>query len=140
MTSKPPTVPGVPVGTLVRYWPGARNGPGRVSHTRTPAWLIGGTPCVSVDGYAGAIALNHVEIFPPNERRDALARAIFVADNAAAKDPEQEWDDAPADAREYAYIIALALLPTIAAAWEDGMDSGFNHTVNAAGMKRNPWK
>ena len=51
-----------PVGTPVRYWPGFREGEGRESVTRTPAWLVGGhTPCVSVEGYPGGIALTHIE-------------------------------------------------------------------------------
>lgn len=52
-----------PVGTPVRYWPGARLGEGRESKTRTPAWLVGGhTACVSVEGYPGGIALTHVDV------------------------------------------------------------------------------
>jgi len=52
-----------PVGTPVRYWPGVRSGEGRESVTRTPAWVVGGhTPCVSVEGYAGGIALTHIEV------------------------------------------------------------------------------
>ena len=51
-----------PVGTQVRYWPAMRSGEGRWSVTRTPAWLVGGhTPCVSVEGYPGGIALTHIE-------------------------------------------------------------------------------
>ena len=54
-----------PVSTPVRYWPGIREGEGRVSVTRTPAWLVGGhTPCVSVEGYPGGIALTHIEARP----------------------------------------------------------------------------
>lgn len=50
-----------PVGSPVRYWPGARVGDGRPSKTRTPAWVMGGhTAVVSVEGYAGGIALSHV--------------------------------------------------------------------------------
>jgi hypothetical protein len=31
--------------------------------TRTPAWTLGhGTPVVSVDGYAGGIALDHIDV------------------------------------------------------------------------------
>lgn len=63
-----------PVGTPVTYWPGARRItpwrpdarsreiPGRESRTRTPAWLVCGKPCVSVEGYPGGIALTHVEV------------------------------------------------------------------------------
>ena len=51
-----------PVGTPVRYWPGIRHGDGRESVTRTPAWLVCGKPCVSVEGYPGGIALTHLEV------------------------------------------------------------------------------
>ena len=51
-----------PVGTPVTYWPGAREGEGTRSVTRTPAWLVSGHPCVSVDGYPGGIALTHIEV------------------------------------------------------------------------------
>lgn len=52
-----------PVGTPVRYWPGLRRGDGIESVTRTPAWCMGGhTPVVTVEGYAGGIALTHVEV------------------------------------------------------------------------------
>jgi len=54
-----------PVGTVVRYWPGIKyGGSGAVARTRTPAWLVGATPCVSVEGYPGGIALTHVDIEP----------------------------------------------------------------------------
>jgi hypothetical protein len=54
-----------PVGTPVRYWPAFRQGAGRESVTRTLAWLVGGhTPCVSVEGYPGGIALTHVQVTP----------------------------------------------------------------------------
>lgn len=51
-----------PVGTKVYYRPGFDTDPARPSWTRTPAWNIGGTPCVSVEGYPGGIALTHVEV------------------------------------------------------------------------------
>lgn len=51
-----------PVGTKVRYWPAARIGDGRPSVTRTPAWMIGEHAVVSVEGYAGGIALTHIEV------------------------------------------------------------------------------
>lgn len=56
-----------PVGTPVWFWPGGRQGPGRESVTRSGAWNLGtptGTPVVMVDGYAGGIALSHVEPRP----------------------------------------------------------------------------
>jgi hypothetical protein len=53
----------VDVGTPVRYWPGAREGAGERSRTRSVAWELGdGTPVVKVEGYAGGIALTHVEV------------------------------------------------------------------------------
>ena len=52
-----------PVGTAVRYWPWVRDGAGRESATRTPAWELGsGQAVVSVDGYSGGIHLAHVEV------------------------------------------------------------------------------
>lgn len=56
-----------PVGTPVLYWPGVREGKGRESVTRSPAWLMGGhSPVVMVDGYPGGIALAHVEPYTPD--------------------------------------------------------------------------
>ena len=54
-----------PVGTPVLFWPMGRNEDGRVSHTRSTAWVLGGhTPVVMCDGKAGGIALTHVEPRP----------------------------------------------------------------------------
>ena len=51
-----------PPGTLVRYWPGIReDGPGTLSLTRSAAWLVGKRTVVAVEGYAGGIALSHVD-------------------------------------------------------------------------------
>ena len=51
------------VGTPVRYWPVFRTGEGHRSVTRSEAWLLGGhSPVVMVDGYAGGIALTHVDV------------------------------------------------------------------------------
>ena len=58
------------VGTPVRYWTGAREGTGVLSHTRTPADVLGGhTPMVWVDGHAACIALTHVECVTQARRR-----------------------------------------------------------------------
>ncbi len=52
-----------PVGTPVLFWPGVRKGEGRESKTRTEAQVLSGhTPVVWVEGYAGCIALTHVEV------------------------------------------------------------------------------
>jgi hypothetical protein len=56
-----------PIGTPVAFWPGFKDGEGRASVTRTPAWVICDTPVVSVDGYPGGIALTHVT--PAEEAR-----------------------------------------------------------------------
>lgn len=64
-----------PVGTPVRYWPAAREGAGRESITRTPAWTLGsGHAVVSVEGHAGGIALTHVDPDPDN--RDPAAETL----------------------------------------------------------------
>lgn len=55
-------------GTPVTYWPATRDGNGRPGITSTPAFLVSGKPCVSVEGYPGGIALTHVEV---REQADA---------------------------------------------------------------------
>jgi len=55
-----------PIGTPVLFWPWTKSGPGRESETRTPAWVMGGhSAMVSVEDYAGGIALTHVEAREP---------------------------------------------------------------------------
>lgn len=57
-----------PVGTPVKYWPSLRRGEGHTSRTTTPAWELGsGTAVVSVEGYAGGIALTHIVVLPPEQ-------------------------------------------------------------------------
>lgn len=52
-----------PVGTPVDFWPGFREGPGRRTVTRSVAWVMpSGSAVVMVEGYAGAIALTHVDV------------------------------------------------------------------------------
>jgi hypothetical protein len=55
-----------PVGTPVVAFPcmrGCPDHPGLVTVTRTPAWTLGDhTPVVTVEGYAGGIALTHVDV------------------------------------------------------------------------------
>lgn len=48
-------------GVQVMFWPGLREGEGRLSTTSGKAWILGGTPVVSVGDYGG-IALTHVEV------------------------------------------------------------------------------
>lgn len=60
-----------PIGTPVLAWPGVRDDEPLTTRTRTPAWTLGhGAPVVSVEGYAGGIALTHVEPVP------GLCRAV----------------------------------------------------------------
>lgn len=68
-----------PIGTPVTAYPGIRpeyaaelaaqwgrtpsDVPTLHTHTRTPAWELGhGEPVVSVDGYAGGISLEHIDV------------------------------------------------------------------------------
>lgn len=52
-----------PIGTRVRYWKGIRSGdPDGESVTRSSAGVVGGSPCVLIEGVRGAIALTHVEV------------------------------------------------------------------------------
>lgn len=50
-----------PIGTVVRYWPGVREGAGSIGPTRTKAWEICGHAGVSVEGHPSWIALTHIE-------------------------------------------------------------------------------
>lgn len=52
-------------GTPVLAWPMTRNGSPLVTRTRGEVWSLGdGTRVVSVKGYAGGIALTHVDVLP----------------------------------------------------------------------------
>lgn len=51
-----------PVGTPVAAFPITREEPPLLTTTRTPAWTLGhGAAVVSVVGYAGGIALTHID-------------------------------------------------------------------------------
>ena len=53
------------VGQAVRYWPGAMEGDGLLSKTRTLAQLLGEhTGVVWVEGRGDCIALSHVRVVP----------------------------------------------------------------------------
>ena len=60
-----------PIGTPVWFWPMERRGEGRLSRTRSAAWMIGqsreheGHASVLVEDYSGGIALTHVEPTAP---------------------------------------------------------------------------
>ena len=52
-----------PIGTMVHYWPGVREGEGQTGTTTHPALLLGGvTPVVWIEGALGCIALTHVKV------------------------------------------------------------------------------
>ena len=91
-----------PMGTPVRFWPGARVGDGRPSRTRSRAWVMpSGHAVVLVEGYAGGIALTHVDPTPTDPelgaaavsapktpaRPTVYARDLHLAENLS---PEQE--------------------------------------------------
>jgi hypothetical protein len=51
-----------PIGTPVHAYPASRTDAPLKTTTRTPAWTLGhGAAVVSVDGYAGGIALTHID-------------------------------------------------------------------------------
>ncbi len=57
-----------PVGTPVRYWPGAKEGPGVLSKTRSEAWATDfSVPVVLVEGRTDYVALTHVEAVDEGE-------------------------------------------------------------------------
>lgn len=69
-----------PVGTEVLFWPGVREGPGRLSVTNGEAWIMGGhSPVVGVVGHTGGIALSHIEAKPnPEARAAALSKVVHL--------------------------------------------------------------
>lgn len=70
-----------PVGTRVAAFPITRDEEPLITRTRTAAWEVGhGAAVVSVEGYAGGIALNHVDVI--EQGRDTAAR-----ESAAVPDP-----------------------------------------------------
>ena len=54
----------LPIGTPVRAWPGVLGQePVLLTRTRNKPWALGsGDMVVSVEGYAGGIALTHIEV------------------------------------------------------------------------------
>lgn len=65
--SPTPTLEELAIGTPVKFWTGARWAEPQIGKIRTPVWLLGGTPVVSVSGYAGGIALTHIEVIKEEE-------------------------------------------------------------------------
>jgi len=55
-----------PPGTLVRFWTGFREGPGKEGHIYHVATLLGGhTPVAWIAGAGSCVALTHVERVEP---------------------------------------------------------------------------
>lgn len=53
----------IPVGRRVRFYPVAGEERFEDTKTRTPAWELGnGQPVVSVEGRAGGVAIDHIEL------------------------------------------------------------------------------
>jgi hypothetical protein len=51
-----------PIGTAVRFWPGVKEGDGRLGATRSEAYVdSAGQAVVFITDYAGYVALSHVE-------------------------------------------------------------------------------
>jgi hypothetical protein len=75
----------VPVGTLVQYGTGSRNGQGAMGVTTTDARLLGSTPIVFVEGARGCIALTHIDPVEARLRdlQKRLRAARFLRDLAA---------------------------------------------------------
>lgn len=77
------------IGQRVRYWPGAREGDGIVSNTRTEAQVLSGhTAVVWVDGASGCISLSHVKPLPPRTVALPKPAARFVARSPTWPVPE----------------------------------------------------
>jgi hypothetical protein len=56
---------GNPIGTVCRYWTGAREGKGEIAATCTEARIFGGrVAIVWLEGVHGCVALSHVAIAP----------------------------------------------------------------------------
>jgi len=75
-----------PVGTVVRYWCGVREGaPSGVGPTRSLAYVLSGhTAVVFIEGTSGCIALSHVEPVTPLRDLIRAARAAGWDHSTAA--------------------------------------------------------
>lgn len=63
-----------PVGTPVTAYPGVRGENALTTRTLSTAWLLGDhTPVVLVEGYAGGIALDHIDVAAHAEQDQAAA-------------------------------------------------------------------
>ena len=63
-----PKYEALPPGTAVLAFPGSREGRAILTTTRSEPWTLpSGERVVLVDGYAGGIALSHIEVIPAAE-------------------------------------------------------------------------
>lgn len=68
-----------PIGTLVRYWKGVREGEGKESTTRSAAQLLEGhTAVVWLDGVSGCIALTHIQPVSKQFRRAPFSSVVGI--------------------------------------------------------------
>ncbi|MFI8191445.1 hypothetical protein ACIF8T_21920 [Streptomyces sp. NPDC085946] len=85
-----------------------------VTRTRTPAWPLGhGEPVVSVDGYAGGIVLEHIDVISEGEFAKARAQktAAAVAAHRALSWEERTARLADLRAREAARKVVVRGVP-----------------------------
>ena len=55
----------LPIGAAVLAFPGSRGGRAIITATRSEPWTLpSGERVVMVEGYAGGIALSHIEVIP----------------------------------------------------------------------------
>lgn len=77
-----------PVGSPVRYWPGALEGDGKWGRTRSEAWnLPNGAAVVLVTGQTGGIALTHVFDHPGFADQAAVDDFLAAAESAGEDPP-----------------------------------------------------
>lgn len=55
------------IGTRVRYWPGMREGEGRIGTTKTEASILGGHTAGVYLSARGFVALSHVKVLAERE-------------------------------------------------------------------------
>ena len=107
-----------PVGTAVLAFPGSREGRALMTRTRSTAWLVGSEPVVMVEGYAGGIALTHIEVIP----------ATPDADDASEREPSPvdggDWPDDPAASTDASGALTEAPVFECRSCGKKGVDDG----------------
>lgn len=56
-----------PAGAKVEFWPMAREGDGRIGHTKGAPYMLCGTAMIGIEGFSGGIALTHVRVIAVTE-------------------------------------------------------------------------